>query len=842
MSFQPRSRSRYRWAGLVLLAFIALLTGTLSCASSPSESGTAGGNLLAGLSPSDASGISNQGRITDGVKAKEGDDWQTNVTSVVRPHGQLTYDLGKTAPIVAAILQGDANDTYMVDSSDDGKTFKRLWTARPQQGGGMRTREASNLSGQARFIRVTASGGDGRYSIGELALFSERPNPFPPNMTSLEGESSRDIAKNRMHLFALASIVFLLFNRRKAPVWVKGLVAVPIGFGIYLGVQLYGMWPLDEPELTLLRAIIAAIGMVVVFRHYFPGRESQQDARWTNTALAVLAVLAIGCYYHFGMPQFRDEAKGRQTLVHPWDMRVYFPLVKYFNELRFDGLYLASVAAYIDNNPHVTEDTVRNVRLRDLTNNEVKVAGDCMPQIHDVRKRFSPERWAEFRKDMKYFQDVMGPGGYLGSLRDHGGNATPVWILGAYPFWAWSPASEVTLSLTALLDPLLLIAMLVAIGRTFGWRAALICAIVFGTTDLSRFGTNLMGSTLRLDWMVAVGFGACALYKRKWMAGGALLAYAGLIRGFPALATIFLVAPPAMWLVDWFRSKDRPPLWPTFRKEQEPFLKAAAGAVGCVVILFALSSAVFGYQAAWGNWLYKISIHQNKPNVNHVGLRNVLSYESHRTSSQVLRPALFEPWEDWQKYQLAAFDRRKPLYYGGILLFTGLVFLASRRRNLHQSAVMGLMMIPIYFYPANYYCHYVFLLPLAAVDRRDTDKRLFGWVAIVLLAMSVALFPTLTERRVDVLYTLQSDVILAGFFLVLVPLAYFAWRGWKVPALAAAPSVPLDQEPQPEPETTPLGSASEPQVEAAPKKRKKKRKPQQESPEQAEPATPADEE
>jgi hypothetical protein len=90
--------------------------------------------------------------------------------------------------------------------------------------------------------------------------------------------------------------------------------------------------------------------------------------------------------------------------------------------------------------------------------------------------------------------------------------------------------------------------------------------------------------------------------------------------------------------------------------------------------------------------------------------------------------------------------------------------------------MLGLMMIPIYFYPANYYCHYVFLLPLVAVDRKDPDHKLFGWVAIVLVAMLAVLYQTLNELQVDVRYTLQSDVLLAGFLLVLGPMAYFAWR------------------------------------------------------------------
>ncbi|MCU0692167.1 MAG: hypothetical protein MUF54_12275, partial [Polyangiaceae bacterium] len=162
-----------------------------------------------------------------------------------------------------------------------------------------------------------------------------------------------------------------------------------------------------------------------------------------------------------------------------------------------------------------------------------------------------------------------------------------------------------------------------------------------------------------------------------------------------------------------------------------------------------------------------------------------------KTGRDVLRPEMDEPWTIWQQTQLAALERRKPLYYGAILLFTGLAVAATRRRALHQAAMLGLMMIPLFFYPANYYCHYVFLLPLVAADRKDPGHKLFGWVAIVLVAMSALLYLTLSEPQVDVRYTLQSDVILAGLLLVLGPMAYFAWCKPEAAAPPTEPARPL---------------------------------------------------
>ena len=65
----------------------------------------------------------------------------------------------------------------------------------------------------------------------------------------------------------------------------------------------------------------------------------------------------------------------------------------------------------------------------------------------------APERWIEFKKDMNFFQNVMGPE-YLSTLTDHGANATPVWVFFGRLLMAHAPASEGLLITTGLVDGL----------------------------------------------------------------------------------------------------------------------------------------------------------------------------------------------------------------------------------------------------------------------------------------------------------------------------------------------------------------------------------------------------
>ena len=60
------------------------------------------------------------------------------------------------------------------------------------------------------------------------------------------------------------------------------------------------------------------------------------------------ALLAFACFYNLGRPQFWHHGERRPMFVHATDMRIYQPFVKYFDELRYDGVYLASLLAYAE--------------------------------------------------------------------------------------------------------------------------------------------------------------------------------------------------------------------------------------------------------------------------------------------------------------------------------------------------------------------------------------------------------------------------------------------------------------------------------------------------------------
>ena len=726
-------------------------------------------SLIAGKQLTRSEGVRNAERLTDGIYSNEGDEWLTDVTSrFSSAQSFVEYSLGDDMPLACALVQADNNDVYFLSGSEDRVHWQPLWRVDAEGGPGMRVR-TQRLQASARYVRLSATGGDALYSVSEIALYPQCPEVWPPAVVRTHGVPVSETINIKVVVFGVLAGIFILLHRRRMARAHYVLLLAAVAAGWMLAAELANAYPFFDQE-PQLRALVAALAALVVIKEALLKRFGEPHRAAVIGTLALCAVTAFGTYYHFGMPQFLDHAKGRRTLVHTWDMRHYFPVAKYFRELRFDGLYAASLAAYIDNHPEFSPDRLPSIYLRDLRDGQMRSGLELADELPKMRARFTPERWEEFKRDIKYFNDTMGDRDFLGGMVDHGGNATPVWVLPAYFIFRHAPANEWTLSLAGLIDPLLVLFFFFMVWRAFGLRVMLYVAVLWGASDFYNFGSNLMGSTLRQDWLVALGLGACAIKLRWPFLGGALIAYGGLIRAFPAMATFFLAVPLVWFVVDYWRAHRRIPKFAELRTAERPALRAFTGAAVCVIVLVAITSALFGAQDSWGKWYQKIEIHATGPSSNNVGLRNVLAFDPDYSSKGIAQRHAPDNWEIMQRTTFAA---RRPLFLLVNLIVTALVLIACRGRSLEQASLLGLMLIPFYFYPSNYYCHYVFLLPLAvAVSGPDAERnRSFAVVFVVLALMAVGQYFTLAEGWTDSRYTYQSFLLLIGFAIIMIELA-----------------------------------------------------------------------
>ena len=763
----------------VLPAALVLLASTLASAARAEPQ-----SLIAGKLPSRSHGVKNVSRLTDGVYGNEGDEWLTDVTArFSSARSFVEYDLGAERELRCALVQADNNDVYILSASQDGETWKSLWRVGAEAGAGMRLRN-QKLEVSARYVRLSATGGDALYSVSEIAVFAECPSIWPPSeLIRTRGVTVADTVNTKVVIFGIFVAFFLLVHRRKAARIHYVLVAPALAAGWMLAAELARLYPFFDEEPSL-RALLAVLVALLALKEAFFSEAAAPHRKVVLGTLGFCAVTAFFTFYHFGTAQYFDETTGQRTFVHTWAMRNDFPTAKYFRELRFDGLYVASLAAYAENTPSFGQERLNSVRLRDLRDNQMRTGGELADEMSRVRSRFSAERWQDFKRDMKYFSDTMGEADYLASMQEHGGDATPAWILPAYLLFSHLPASKATLTVTGLIDPLLILLMFFVIARSFGLRVMLYLVVLWGTSDFSIFGTNLMGATLRQDWLVALGLGACALKSQRPFLGGVLVAYAGMVRLFPSQAALFLAVPIVWFAVDIWREHHRIPRVAEIRAAHRPALRGLAGALACVVGLLVFSSAVFGVGDNWGAWQQKTDIHATGPSANLLGLHNVIAFRSDVSAPSLAQRNTPDLWSDWARLQNATFSARQPLYYLAVLLAIALALIACRGRTLQQVFLIGLLLVPFYSYLPNNYFQFVFLLPLAvAVAGAQAERdRGFAFVVIVLALMAVGQAFTLAETWNDLRYTDQSDLLVLASAIILFQLARESWRAaplWK---------------------------------------------------------------
>lgn len=129
-------------------------------------------NLLAHarLMTGDAGAV-NPERLTDGVEPADGELWDTQWTTRIGKSTPTDWDIGRPTRIAVMRLQADNNDIYRIEYSTEGGTWKSAWNPGAVDVPGMQTRTSLPLDIVARYIRISASGGDGLYSVGEFEVF-----------------------------------------------------------------------------------------------------------------------------------------------------------------------------------------------------------------------------------------------------------------------------------------------------------------------------------------------------------------------------------------------------------------------------------------------------------------------------------------------------------------------------------------------------------------------------------------------------------------------------------------------------------------------------------------------
>ena len=267
MSTRPPGRPNL--ARALALAAAAIGAGAACTGVATSIGGKPGpeAGVLRGRMPVRAAHATHVDRLTDGIAAAPDDPPRTELTSLfASPQAFVVYDLGAETPIDCAAIDADADDVYTLAASPDGAAFAPLWVAPAVPDRGIQPRAARGLHSNARYLRLSAAGGDGVYAVAELSAAAECPPRWPPVLAPQHGTPIDRSARTKIWLFAALAAGYVLAYRRKLPDFFKLLVAAPLGIGLALAFQLAEIWPLDWPVFRDLSAAVSIVAAAFAIR------------------------------------------------------------------------------------------------------------------------------------------------------------------------------------------------------------------------------------------------------------------------------------------------------------------------------------------------------------------------------------------------------------------------------------------------------------------------------------------------------------------------------------------------------------------------------------------------
>jgi hypothetical protein len=625
------------------------------------------GNLLAHKTPVTWQEVRRDlGLLTDESVAPEGAMWDSQPAVIFdTAAATVTWDLGAVTLLRSFAIQADANDTYTVWGSLDGKDFKVLGQIDPVSNHGLRTRVLNVGGMSARFVRVGEGVGDGSYSMSEVAAYCQVPTPFPPAMKVVDAPAATVPPKH------------LLDN-----------------------------W--DNDSSARWQLILAGLGLAFLWWERKLGEAGRAAAkrRLRSAILGVMGVLAFLTYFNFGSFHFPN-------FIHGWDTFHYYIGSKYFKELRYERLY-ECVAVADSEEPGLR----RRVELRKMTNlrtNIVETTTDILANPDRCKRHFTDARWESLKHDLRYFRTLENARRWDDAQTDHGYNGTPVWNIAGTFLANLAPASRTQILILDSIDVGLVFLLSLMIWWAFGWRVLTVALIAFATNFPSRwYWTG--GSLLRWDWLFWMTAAVCLLKKERFFYAGMALAYSTLLRIFPG----FMFVAPLIAAV-YHTVKHR--------EIERRYLRFFAGAALAVAILVPMSVVVAGGADAYPQFVRNTIKHSETPLTNYMGLRTVVNYRPSEVGRLMRNDQLVDPWKPWKDARLRSFREARPLYVAMIIAYLVIIGFAVRGVDPWVATALSATLIAFGAELTCYYYSFILVVALLYAKHEVAGRWVLGVTA-----------------------------------------------------------------------------------------------------------------
>lgn len=522
------------------------------------------------------------------------------------------------------------------------------------------------------------------------------------------------------------------------------------------------------------------------------------ERRWPRVLLAVLCGIAVVA----GFLSFNDRAKPwSRHFLNGHDVFHYYFGAKYSPEIPNTRLYHCTIVALDEMNPKLHK-SVRT--MRSLVNYGHVRKSWFLTRPKMCTKRFSPQRWNEFKADLRAFQrDHRSGWRYL--LGDKGYNATPVWnalghlITNHVPIRPWQ-----VFNILGMLDLALLAIGFGVLTYAFGWWGPALGLVYLGALHALTLG-HIRGAFLRLDWLCALMVGLALLKRKRFMGAGVALAYATMVRAFPA---IFLFGPGVQALRVLIRD----------RRPAARHLRLFGAWAGTCALLFTLSVVADGGMQGWSRWATKMQLHVNDICTQRVGVEYVLSYRGERSQADVTNEdgtkKGFRP--HYARYKQEVNRRMRPVRIPIILAVMGVLGWLLWRRDEAEALALSFPLVYVLTSPTFYY--FGLLIPPFVWAASAGRKRLAPAVIAAALALEEGLFQYLRPFRLhDIERYFWHSVALGVVVLITLTVLVLEKRGVGPFAVreekGEAPEEPSaggTEEPGPHDDAPPAASSGDP--------------------------------
>jgi hypothetical protein len=446
--------------------------------------------------------------------------------------------------------------------------------------------------------------------------------------------------------------------------------------------------------------------------------------RLSPAGLWVLALLALLAHL-----DFRPDRN-----LHTHEFFHYYVGTKYFPELGYTRLYDAAVIADYEDAPAAFDP---DSPMRSLWTYEVGPRRMPLLRLQATKGRFTPERWAAFKRDIAFFREGDGVLWRMGdTVRDFGYNGSPLVtaILGGLARLVPLPAAQF-IPAAAWLDIALVLAAAIVTALKVDPRAGPLFLFLWAVNPFNDHA-YIGGAYLRTLHVLALFAALLAYARRRYVVSGACTAVAALLRVFPIAFLAGLLAQNLL-------HRDRRAL---LRRHAPLFASAAATAAVLVGLTWFVSSP--GDPGAWVEFASKMRLHSQRLSPNVLGLAYPFFYsEAHDVAHVVAARAAGGSvnWVDEAQRTLLA---RRPGYVAAlVLLFAGAAWLL-RSGDPEDGFYAGLLAVFALLHLAHYDYSVLALVPFIYPERRDVLWALIGLFTVAGLLLAPGVVPGLDLRFV----------------------------------------------------------------------------------------------